>query len=109
MNKRREERAKLQNLVTSLEQYEAERALESFKSGSQFDAGIVEGISNAIDKLGFAGNGAEWQSIVQDLSGIAGTVSQEDEADAYARGIAAGTSHVAGVIREELAGISEPD
>jgi hypothetical protein len=109
MNKRRTDKTTLDDLVESLEQHEAERALESLRSGSQFDAGIVEGISTAIDKLDSARTSAELQTVVQDLTSVYGAFGLEDETDAYAKGIAAGTSHVAGVVREELESIPEHD
>jgi hypothetical protein len=109
MNKRRADKTTLDDLVESLEQHEAERTLESLRSGSQFDAGVVEGISNAINKLDSARTSSELQTVVQDLTGISGAFGLEDETDAYAKGIAAGASHVAGVVREELAGIPEHD
>jgi hypothetical protein len=109
MNKRMTDRTTLDDLVESLEQHEAERALESLRSGSQFDAGVVEGISNAIDKLDSARSSAELQTVFQSLTSVSGSVEQEDESDAYAKGIAAGASHVADVVREELESIPEYD
>lgn len=93
----------LDELVESLEQHEAERTLESLRSGSPFDAGVVEGISNAIERLDSARTGADLQTIVQDLTSAYQLTGQEDENDSYAQGIAAGVSHVAEIVREELA------
>ncbi|MDU4960226.1 MAG: hypothetical protein E6X17_06145 [Sporomusaceae bacterium] len=107
MSKRKTDQAVLGQMVETLEQYEAERTLASLKSGSQFDAGIVEGISTAIDKLDAAKSDVELQTVVQELSGLAGTAGQEE--DAYARGIAAAAGHVAGVVSEELAAMPETD
>lgn len=108
MNKRKTDKTTLDALVESLQQHEAERTLEALRSGSQFDAGVVEGISNAIDQLGSAKTSADLQTVVQDLTSVSGS-GPNDESDVYARGIAAGNSHVAEVLREELESIPEYD
>ena len=99
----------LDGLVESLEQHEAERTLESLRSGSPFDAGVVEGISSAIERLDSARTGADLQAIVQDLSSVSQLALQEDDYDYYAKGIAAGVSHVAAIVRDELASTPERD
>lgn len=105
MNELMTDKISLDELVESLEQHEAERELESLRTGSPFDAGVVEGISNAIDQLDSARNGSDLQSVVKALT----TTEQEADNDLYAKGVAAGANHVAGIVRDELASMPESD
>ncbi len=109
MNKRKTDKTTLDELVGNLQQHEAERTLEALRSGSQFDAGIVEGLSNAINKLDSARTGADLQTVVQDLTSVSGSSEDEDEADVYAQGVAAGSRHAATMVRDELESIPEYD
>lgn len=99
------DKASLEALVESLEQHEAERAFESLRSGNPFDAGIVEGISNAIDKLDSARTNFELQSVVKELT----NVESEADNDLYAQGVAAGANHVAEIVLDELATAPDRD
>ena len=99
----------LEELVESLEQHEAERTLESLRTGDPFDAGVVEGISNAIDKLDSARTSGELKNVVLDLVSAVDVIGLEEANDAYANGIAAGSSQVAELVREELADTPERD
>ena len=102
MNEAITEKSTLDELVESLERHEAERTLESLRSGSPFDAGIVEGISGAIDQLDSARTSGDLQNVLQNLTSLSSSIQQQTEDDAYAKGIAAGVSHVAGIVQEEL-------
>lgn len=109
MNKKMTDKLTLDELVENLERHEAERELESLRSGSPFDAGVVEGISNAIDRLDSARSSSDLNSVVQDLVSTVNGLDQEEGDDAYAQGIVAGASHVAELVREELADTPEQD
>ena len=103
MSERKMDKTSLNELVESLEQHEAERELESLRTGSSFDAGVVEGISNAIDQLDAARTGSDLQTFV---AGLTSNMSDPED-DEYAKGVAAGLSHVAGVVRDELANLPD--
>lgn len=107
MGRQRTDKGTLDSLVHSLEQYESEQALESLRTGNPFAAGMVEGISNAIDKLGSARSGSQLQSVMQDLMNNSQVTDDDDTDDAYANGIAAGFSRAAAVMQDGLGNLSD--
>lgn len=101
---------RLDELMESLEQEEAERTLHSLQTGDPFDAGVVEGISIGIDKLDAAKTGLQLGQVMQELLQTSHSFDDEYVSDdAYAKGIAAGANHVAGIVRDELSAMPDQD
>lgn len=102
-------RDKLQGIVQSLAEQEAERELEALRTGSPFDTGLVEGISNAIEQLdemleAETAPGNKLEQVVRNLAQSSNIVREDAYAsnDEYVRGVAAGASHVIDVLQDEL-------
>lgn len=102
-------RQKLKDVVTALGNRAGEMHLEAVMSGQAFDAGLVEGMSHAVELIesemdSLTGEGSKLERIVSSLENAAQAGSQEarEAGDAFSRGVAAGAGHVAEVLQEEV-------
>lgn len=102
-------RHKLVEVVTALGNRAGEMHLEAVMSGQPFDAGLVEGMSHAVELIeseldSLTGDDSKLERIVSSLENAAQTGSQEarEADDAFSRGVAAGAGHVAEVLQEEV-------
>ena len=100
---------KLIEVVAALENRAGEMHLEAVLSGQPFDAGVVEGMSHAVELIeseldSLTRDGNKLERIVSSLENAAQAGNQEakEAGDAFSQGVAAGASHVAEVLQEEV-------